>query len=126
MANWGISTLQEGKGRLREVFIVTSYSVLPLILYNIVSIPLTYVVADAGSALISGLHLLALILCGVLLSVGLMKIHDYSFFKLLVTALISVLLIILIIFVVFMVGMLLAQFFGFFVEAATELIRNNK
>ena len=55
-----------------------------------------------------------------------MKIHDYSFFKLLVTALISVLLIILIIFVVFMVGMLLAQFFGFFVEAATELIRNNK
>ena len=125
-ANWGISTLQEGKGKLKEVFIVTSYSVLPLILYNIVSIPLTYVVADAGSALISGLHLLALILCGVLLSVGLMKIHDYSFFKLLVTALISVLLIILIIFVVFMVGMLLAQFFGFFVEAATELIRNNK
>lgn len=126
VANWGICTLQDGKGKLKEVFIVTAYSVLPLILYNIISIPLTYVVANAGSTLISGLHLFALIMCGIMLAVGLMKIHDYSFFKLLITALISVLLIILIIFVVFMVGMLLMQFFGFFVEAATELIRNNK
>lgn len=125
VANWGICTLQDGKGKLKEVFIVTAYSALPLILYNIISIPLTYLAADAGSSLISGLHILALILCGIMLSVGLMKIHDYNFFKLLLTALISILFIILIIFVVFMVGMLLVQFFGFFVEAATELIRNN-
>lgn len=123
LANWGISTLQNGKGRLKEVFIVTAYSVFPIILYNLISIPLTHIVASSESTLISGLHILALIFSAIILTVGLMIIHDYSFPRFLITAFISLLFIILIIFVVFMIGILLTQFWSFFAEVILEAIR---
>lgn len=123
VANWGISTLQEGKGRLKEVFIVTAYSVFPIILYNIISIPLTHMVAASGSTLISGLQSLAYIFCGIMLTVGLMTIHDFSFPRFILTSIITLLLIILIVFVVFMIGVLLTQFASFFAEVILEAMR---
>lgn len=123
VSNWGISTLQEGKGRLKEVFTVTAYSTLPMILYNVIATPLTHVVASADSTLISGLHTLALIFCGIMLTIGLMTIHSFSFPRFLVTAFISLLFIILIVFVLFMIGILLTQFGGFFVDIVLEAMR---
>ncbi len=123
IANWGISTLREGKGRLKEVFIVTAYSVLPIIIYNIISIPLTYMVATENSALIAGIKVLAYIFCGIMLTIGLMTIHDFSFPKFILTSIVTLLLIILIIFVVFMIGILLTQFAGFFIEVFLEAVR---
>lgn len=113
VANWGVSTLQQGNGRLKEVFVVTAYSTLPLILYNLISTPLTHLMASANGTMISGLHTLALILTGIMLCVGLMTIHDFSFPRFLFTAFIAVLLMILIVFVLFMVGILLSQFYSF-------------
>ena len=123
LANWGISTLQDGKGKLKEVFIVTAYSVFPIILYNIISIPLTHMVAASGSSLISGLQSLAYIFCGIMLTVGLMTIHDFSFPRFVLTSVITLLLIILIVFVVFMIGVLLTQFVSFFAEVVLEAMR---
>ena len=123
VANWAVSTLQEGKGRLPEVFTVSAYSILPMIVYNVISIPLTHLAASSGSALIAGLHTLALIFSGILLTVGLMTIHEFSFPRFFVTALLSVLAILLIIFVLFMLGILLTQFVGFFGEIVLEGVR---
>ena len=123
VANWSICTLQNGKGRFKEVFIVTSYSIFPIILYNIVSIPLTHMVASAGSSLISGIQLLAYIFCGIMLTVGLMTVHDFSFPRFVFTSIITILMIILIIFVVFMMGVLLTQFESFFAELILEASR---
>ena len=123
VANWSISTLQDGKGKFKEVFIVTSYSIFPIILYNIIFIPLTHMVASAGSSIVSGLQMLAYIFCGIMITVGLMTIHDFSFPRFVFTSIITVLMIILIIFVVFMMGVLLTQFEGFFVEVILEALR---
>lgn len=123
VANWGVSTLQDGKGRLREVFTVSAYSTLPLILYNVIAIPLTYFATSPDSALIGGLHTLALILTGIMLCVGLMVIHDFSFPRFLVSAFITVLFMILIVFVLFMAGMLLTQFWSFLQSITMEMVR---
>lgn len=120
VANWGVSTLQQGNGRLKEVFIVTAYSTLPLILYNLISTPLSHMMASANGTMISGLHTLALILTGIMLCIGLMTIHDFSFPRFLFTAFIAVLLMILIVFVLFMVGILLSQFYSFFSSIIIE------
>lgn len=120
VANWAISTLQQGNGKLKEVFLVTAYATLPLILYNIVSTPLSHLLGSADSTLLSGLYILAIIFTGIMLCVGLMTIHDFSFPRLVFTAFLTVVMMILIVFVLFMIGILLSQFFNFFASIITE------
>ena len=123
VANWAVSTLLQGIGRLREVFIVTAYSTLPLIVYDLLAVVLSHTMASANSSVLTGLHTIAIILCGVMLCVGLMTVHDFTFPRVVLTALLTVIMMILIVFVLFMLGILLSQFFGFVSTIALEAIR---
>lgn len=122
-ANWCICTLQQGNGRLKEVFIVSAYSTLPLILYNCLSTPLSHWIASSDSTLLSGLHTLAVLVTGVMLCIGLMVVHDFSFPRVLFTAAITILFMILIVFVLFMVGILLSQFWNFAAGVFMEILQ---
>jgi len=123
VCNWAISTLMHGRGKLKEVFVVTVYSTFPLIIYNLISTPLSHLLASSNSTLISGLNMVALILTGIMLCVGHMIIHDSSFPKVLFTAALTIVLMILVVFVIFMVGILLSQFWSFFTSIFLELVR---
>ena len=123
VCNWAVSTLMHGRGKIKEVFVVTAYSTLPLIIYNIVSIPLSHLLSSSNSTLISGLNIAALILTGIMLCVGHMIIHDYSFPRVLFTAVLTIILMILVVFVIFMIGILLSQFWSFFTSIFLELVR---
>jgi len=120
IANWGASTLMQGNGKLKEVFIVTAYATVPLIIYNLISAPLSHLVASATP--LTTLRTIAIAFTAILICVGLMIIHDYSFPKLLLSAFVTVLLMILVVFVIFMVGVLIMQFAGFFWEIFMELM----
>jgi len=123
LCNWAVSTLMHGRGKLKEVFVVTVYSTFPLIIYNLISTPLSHLLASSDSTLISGLNMVALILTGIMLCVGHMIIHDFSFPKVLFTAALTIVLMILVVFVIFMVGILLSQFWSFFTSIFLELVR---
>lgn len=123
LCNWAVSTLMHGRGKLKEVFVVTAYSTFPLIIYNLISTPLSHLLASSNSTLISGINMVALILTGIMLCVGHMIIHDYSFPRVLFTAVVTVVLMILVVFVIFMIGILLSQFWSFFTSIFLELIR---
>lgn len=122
-ANWAVSTLQHGNGRLKEVYLVTAYSTLPLILYNLISTPLSHMLASSDSTMISGLHTLALIFTGVMICVGLMAIHDFSFPRFIATSILTVFFMIFLVFVLFMMGILLTQFGGFFWSLLMEALQ---
>ena len=124
VANWGISTLQQGNGKLKEVFTVTAYSVIPIIIYNIVSTPLTHIISSADSSLISGLKLIAYIFTGIMLCVGLMVIHDFSFPRFVFTAVVTVLFMILIVFIIFLGGILITQLMGFVRSIVLEIMQS--
>lgn len=123
LANWAFSTLKEGKGRLKEVYIVSSYSIYPLIINNIISTVLTHFISSQNSAFISGLKIFAMIFTGIMLTIGLMIIHDFTFTKFLETAFVTVIFMILIVFVLFMIGMLLSQFTSFIGNIFFEAVR---
>ena len=123
VCNWAVSTLMHGRGKIKEVFVVTAYSTFPLIIYNLISTPLSHLLSASNSTLISGLNIAALILTGIMLCVGHMIIHDYSFPRVLFTAALTVVLMILVVFVIFMIGILLSQFWSFFTSIFLELVR---
>ena len=126
VSNWAVCTLSQGNGKLKEVFVVTAYSTLPIILFNLISTPLSHAMGTADSGIITTLNTIALILTGVMLCVGLMTIHDFTFPQMLVTAIITLLFMILVVFVLFMIGILLSQFFGFFSSIILEAISFSK
>lgn len=115
VVSWAISILQEGKGYLKEVFTVSSYATLPLTLYNLASTALSHVIASPDSMVISQIHIIALIFAGIILTIGLMIVHDFSFPKFLFITFLTVCAILLVIFMIFMLGMLISEFAAFLI-----------
>ncbi len=122
IANWGISTLMQGNGRFKEVFTVSSYATVPISISNILLLLLSNSMIAAADTLLSTINIIFTIFAGVILLIGLMVIHDYSFPKFIITAIIAVFFMILVVFVIFMIAMLLSQCWQFIVTLFMEAI----
>lgn len=79
--NWALTTLMEGKGTFREIVIASAYSLLPLIL---VIVPLTLVshfLVLEEAQIYYLILVLSMIWAGLMLFIGTMITHEYSFAK---------------------------------------------
>ena len=121
-ANWAVSVLQEGKGKYKQIFIVTGYAVFPMIVYNLISTALSHVITSSSQVFINGLYMVALILAGIILVIGTMVVEEFSFPKFVISALLTLFAMILIIFIMFMIGMLLSQLWQFASAIVMEVV----
>jgi hypothetical protein len=79
--NWALTTLMEGKGTFREIVIATAYSLVPLIL---VIVPLTlvsHVLVLEEAAFYYLILVLSMVWAGLMLFIGTIITHEYSFAK---------------------------------------------
>jgi hypothetical protein len=90
VCNWGVCALQGGIGKLKEIFIVTCYSLMPIIFGNIVYIILTNVMLPAEAGFLSVLMNALTIYAAFMLIIGIMKVHDYEFGKFITTTIMSI------------------------------------
>jgi len=122
VANWGVSTLLEGKGRMKEIFIVSSYSLLPVVLARAVLLVLSYVLLPTEAQLMTLLSNAGTLAMGLLVLLGTMVVHEYSFPKSIGTAGLSILGVALMVFLIVLILTLfqdVASFFtGIFWEVA--------
>ena len=88
--NWAVCALMGGIGKFREIFTVTCYSLIPLILGNLLYVALTNVMLPAEAGFLSVLMNVAVIYAGFMLIVGIMKVQDYEFGKFVGTSVITV------------------------------------
>lgn len=109
VANWLIASLFAGKGTFKDVFIATTYSVIPLTVFTFVSVILSHFLPLSGLEVMDGIKVAVLIFTFFILSIAIMTVHEYDFFKFLGTSLVTVFFMLLIVFVVFLVGVLLQQ-----------------
>ncbi len=122
VANWLVCTLLGGKGKFREIIIVTCYSLIPLILKNVLRLVLTNFLTIPEANFLGILDTIAILYFGALLIVGLLKIHDFNMSRLVGTSALSVFGMAAIIFLAIMVIILIQQFWGFVLTVATEII----
>jgi len=79
--NWALTTLLEGKGTFKDIFIASAYSLVPLILVIIPTIVVSnFLRAEEGGVYLFGMAL-SLAWMGLMLFIGTMVTHEYSFFK---------------------------------------------
>lgn len=122
IADWMVCTLLGGKGKLREIIIVTCYSLWPLIIKNLLSLLLTNVLLPAEAGFLTILEAIAVIYFVLLMIVGLLKIHDFSFSRLIGTSILAILGIAAIVFLLIMIIILIQQLCGFVFTLITEII----
>lgn len=120
-ADWMVCTLLGGNGKLKEITVVTCYSLWPLIISKLLRLLLTNVLLPTESSFLSILDTVAVIYFLILMVIGLLKIHDFSMSRLLGTSILALVGIAAIVFLIIMVSILVQQFFGFIVTIVSEI-----
>ncbi len=122
VSNWLVCSMFEGKGSLKDIFVSTSYCIMPWVLFLFLKVIFTNMLPLATSGLISGIETVVLIYTLFMLAIALIKIHDFDFFRVLATTIVIVFFMILVVFVVLMCGILAEQFISFIAEVFEEIV----
>lgn len=122
IANWAVSTLMEGEGRVRDIAVVTANALIPLVLADIVTIILSNVLTIREGAFLAFISSAAVYWTAMLLFVGIMTIHRYSAGRTIVSIVITLIGIIFILFLCSLVYSLFSQMIVFFGNIFTEIM----
>ena len=122
IVNWMVCTLLSGKGRIKEIAIVTCYSLLPLIIEKFIRLALTNVLLPSEAAFLNIFHAVAMIYFIILMIIGLIKIHDFGMARLIGTSALSLAGVAAIVFLAIMTVILVQQFGGFIVTVISEVL----
>lgn len=121
LANWGLTTLFEGKGRMRDIYMGTCYALTPYVLIQLPLILLSNMVTVKEGAFYGVLSGISLLWCGLLLLVAMMMIHDYSLGKTLAFMVMSAFGMLVIIFLMLVFFSLITDGLSYFVSLYKEL-----
>ncbi len=121
IANWCFTTLFEGEGSMKDIFIATCYSLTPLPILMIPAVALTNVLTLDEAGIITLLNGFAFLWMGLLLVLGMMITHDYSLGKNILTCIVTVVGMAFIMFIVILFSTLISQIVGFISNIAVEL-----
>lgn len=113
VCNWLVCSMFEGKGNLKEVYVGTSYALVPWIIFQFIKVILTHFIPLSTSGLITGIETVLLILTFFLITVAMIKIHEYDFFKFILTGIVTIFFMILVVFIIFLCAILIMQFATF-------------
>ncbi len=116
-----VTTLMDGKGKTKDIFVVTTYSLVPIIIGEFTFLILSNVMmADEAEFLII-FRSLMLGYTLILLMIGTIKIHDYSMGKFLGTTLLTLISMAVVVFLIIMIFILSQQFVAFLATLYIEI-----
>jgi len=121
VANWLCCSLFQGKGDMKEIFCVSCYALMPIILFNIAYLLLSNFLIPTAN---SGFDIISMICYGltaVHLLLGMTIVHDFSFFKSIAMAVLILLGMFIIAFVIFVMLSLSQNLLNFVVQIFNEV-----
>lgn len=121
LANWCLTTLFEGEGSFKDIFIACSYSLLPLPLIIIpVTIYSNFAIATEVS-IISFITKFAFVWLGILIVFGTQVTHDYTLGKNIITILGTVVAMVFIMFIALLFSTLVGKMVSMVTNIVTEI-----
>ena len=121
LANWAMTTLFDGKGRFKDIYIGMCYALVPYILIQLPMILVSNMLTFEEGSLYSVMLSISVIWCVFLAFVGLMEIHDYGPGKTFIFIIVTIVGAAVIIFLILVFFSLLSDAFGFFVSLYREV-----
>ena len=123
VANWGVCTLLGGKGKMKEIFSVISYSLIPLLFGSIIFVVASNLLVPDEATFLGVLTTICTIYSYLIIMIGSICVHDYSFGKFLWTTILTLFGCAIVIFLLIMVIVLMQQTWGFFVTLYSEILK---
>lgn len=120
---WAVSTLMHGQGKMKEIFIVVCYSFQPMIIANVIYLVLTNIMLPSEIAFLDLFMTVMTLYTAFLLCMGLMRICDYEFGRLIGVGVLSVAGIVIVLFVGIIVFLLLQLLWGFITTIYSEIYK---
>ena len=121
LANWCLTTLFEGEGSFKDIYIATCYALAPMPFLVVCSTALTHVVSLSESGFVSLTMGLAWVWFFLLLFFGMMVTHDFQMGKNILTMIATVVGMAVIMFVAILFSGLLIKMASFVSNIITEL-----
>ena len=121
IANWCVTTLFDGEGSLKDIFIATSYSLLPLSLTMIPTTLLSNIAVEGEASIITLVNTLGFIWVGLLIFFGTMMTHGYSMGKNILATFGTILGMVFIMFIAMLFFNLLRRMVSFITDIIIEI-----
>ena len=122
VANWAMTTLFDGKGRFRDIFMAMCYALVPYILIQIPMILVSNMLTFEEGSFYTVFLGISVVWCVFLVFVGLMEVHDYGPGKTFIFMIVTVVGAAVIIFLLLTFFSLLGDAAGYFISLYREII----
>ncbi len=120
-ANWCLTTLFEGEGSYKDIFIASSYALLPLPLIMIPATLATHILAESEAGIVSLLITLAWVWAIMLIVFGAQVTHDYTLGRNVLTTLGTIVGMVILMFMAILFSTLLTKIISFVSNIFVEL-----
>ena len=122
LANWSLSTLFDGKGHFKDIYMAMCYALVPYILIQLPLILISNVISYDEASYYNVLMSDSIIWCLFLAFVGLMQVHDYTPGKTLIFIVATIFGALVILFLILVFFSLLSDAVGYFVSLYREIV----
>lgn len=122
ITNWGVSTISDGKGTLKDIFCASSYALIPLIGAGIVNLVLSHVLTLDEAVFITWIRIFSLVWGAAVLLVTLSTIHEYTFSRTVGNVLLTILGMAFILFLMFLSVVLVENTVNIFSIIYNEIV----
>jgi len=118
VGNWCLTTLFDGEGRFRDIYIATCYSLAPLPFFIILSTILSNIFSDG--AIINLLVSIGYVWVAIFLFFGMLVTHNYTMGKNILMIVCTIVAMVVIMFVAILFSTLLIKVTSFVIAIVTE------
>ena len=121
-SNWSVTSLMGGEGRFKDILVVIGYSTLPISISIVTTTLFSNVLAENEEAFYYLILGIGIAYGLIIMLMGLMKIHNYSLTKAVLTVLLTFVAFIIIVFLIMLLINLIGMIFSFIRSVYTEII----
>lgn len=122
VANWSITCLMNGEGRMKDIAVAIGYGCAPLIPAFLLATAMSHFITEEEAAFYTMIIGLGIAYGAILVLIGIMQVHNYTLSKTLQTLLLTFVAVLIIIFVALLLADLIGQVVNFIRSLYIEII----
>jgi hypothetical protein len=122
VANWSLTTLMDGKGRMFEIYMSVCYALTPYVIINAIMILLSQFITFEEGSVYWVLAGFAALWTGLLILAAMMMVHDYSLIKTLLSSLLTIVGMGVMVFIFVIFFSLISDAISYFISLYKEIL----
>ena len=123
LSNWTITTLFDGKGKLKDIYMVLGYSLAPMVMIDLCIVVASNFVIEEEVMILTAIRWMGIAWSAFLIVTGLCTVHEFSLAKTLVTILATLAAALIILFLLVLFISLVEQMVQFLYIFGKEFMR---